>query len=147
MFKLTSPSPEPVCYFSLAPSTPSDHFSDETPLLTPYLSCQSVHSDPRNPLLALRSPPLTPNSTMEAANFMSLQTAAAYQYSQPKARSSEDRRQPSIDSTSSSDFTPHDTGSHVCSRCHRQGCRGFVCYSVNSYYCQHCAAVVGYGPR
>jgi len=150
---LSSPShpaeKEQTCYFTYAPSHPSDHWSVETPLPSPNISTK-VTPDPYNPLLAARLPLLTPPQTVEASKFLQLQTMAAHQSTQrPRPQPHQDVFELSDDSASGRSSMSSDSSSSrsrpcVCSRC-QTSYGQFVAYSLNSYYCTRCAKIVGYG--
>jgi hypothetical protein len=126
----------PSCYFTYT-ALPSDHWSTETPLASPFSA--PFTADPHNPLLAKRQVP-TPVVTpvpMDASRLLQLQTAAAH--GQIEYRSTSSRS--SSTSSGSASFT---RSTAQCSRC--QTDRGtMVQYSINSYYCSRCANIVGYG--
>jgi hypothetical protein len=142
---------ETSCYFTYIPSTPSDHWSLETPLPSPDLRA-AITPDPHNPLLAARLPLHSPSTPliMSAEKLMQYQTAAAHpQRPQPQPHQgvyelsngsmASSRSSSESSSSRSSSRTPK-----MCSRC-QTTFGDFVAYSLNGYYCKRCAKITGYG--
>lgn len=132
---------EPVCYFSLAPTT---HFSLETPSCTP-LSSYSPYtpSEPSNPLLASRpSSPLYMSTPTDASRLLQLQTQAAHRpIADPLQHRSSSTSSESSGSSSSSSSLPT---MPCCCRCRREGYGSMYQIGTNRYYCSHCARMTGY---
>lgn len=159
-----------VCYFSFIPSSRphtsdyASHFSQETPSPGLYSDDLSVRtpSEPSNPLLAARLPPVNlTGAAMDASKVLQLQTAAAYSYqNRPQPQPVQDVLDLSPISSRSGSDTPSASSSRTsvsgdsptvqfirCSRCHRTdtaGSKNMIGYGINSYYCVRCADLVGY---
>jgi hypothetical protein len=82
---------------------------------------------------------------MDASKLLQLQTAAAHNLTRPQTQSHQHQTSPTSDSASSSETALPQLV--YCSRCQRQSFStdGMVCFAVNSYYCNRCASLVGYG--
>ncbi|KAH8714817.1 hypothetical protein GQ44DRAFT_625039 [Phaeosphaeriaceae sp. PMI808] len=156
------PDAAPSCYLSILPPPTlasfshysSAHFSTETPSTIPLSGYSlSIVTDPTNPLLALRSIPLTSMSnTPDASRLLQLQTAAANRPRpmadplQHRASASSANSTSSNSSDTSTTSTPRALSPPVisCCRCRRESLMGMIQFSTNIYYCSHCARMVGY---
>ncbi|KAF2184747.1 hypothetical protein K469DRAFT_708491 [Zopfia rhizophila CBS 207.26] len=143
----STPQPSQSCYFSYIPS-PSSRFSVETPSTTAVSSyCPETTADLSNPLLALRELPV-PHQTspaIMASNFLQLQTNAAY--SRLSAQSLQHDASSNISNSSASPESCNPLPPILCcSRCRRNaaGPNSMVKVGLNSFYCTHCASMVGY---
>lgn len=172
----TDKIPATCCYFSISPSMPSSTtFPLETPLYSPDFVEDLVTPDPTHPLLASRpttisSPecPKRPLPTMNASKLLQLQTQAAHPKAvRPQPRPLQDMfniyddteatSDDSIDSNTSDDAASSAAPvlQHArCSRCQRDssidlttGRSNMVQWGVNSFYCNRCAKIVGFGHR
>lgn len=153
---------QPVCYFSIPRIQSNDHtphFSDETPSASPALHADTP-SDPSNPLLASQTIPtyLLMPYNMDASRLLQLQTAAAYASQRPSPTTLQGCQPSSSSSSSSSRSSSSDASMSArpslelyrCSRCHRASSLGsspgnMMPIGINNYYCNRCAAIVGYG--
>ncbi|KAF1991827.1 hypothetical protein K402DRAFT_388371 [Aulographum hederae CBS 113979] len=155
-------SHDPVCcYFSLPTREPQPtaHWSDETPLSSPFAH-YSTFPSPSNPLLASHPTTTYQSSlhTMDASKLLQLQTSAAY--SRPAAQPLGANSANSSSSDTSESMTSADSPTmealtyeddlYRCSRCQRSSCIGtlpgnMIRIGTNSYYCNRCANIVGYG--
>lgn len=153
------PNVVPLCYFSIVvpASQQSTHFSTETPTITPMSDFSpQAPADPINPLLAYReSPSESMSASHDASRFLQLQTSAAHprtlQHSDSSNSSSSASSFPPNSRSSSTDSgTPSHRGSMpspsvlACCRCRRESLMGMIQFSTNTYYCSHCARMVGY---
>jgi hypothetical protein len=153
------PSSAPACYFSIAVSASASHFSLETPSITPVTEYSpDTPSDPTNPLLALH--PVSPafmSRPVDASRFLQLQTAAAHRPAadplqhRGSTSSNDSSSSTSSSSSSSSPAAPSSRASSLssqssisCCRCRRESLMGMIQFSTNTYYCSHCARMVGY---
>ncbi|KAF2741308.1 hypothetical protein EJ04DRAFT_558034 [Polyplosphaeria fusca] len=143
-----SPNSPPSGYFSIVPSLFA-HYSAETPSTTrrTTFSCD-IFSEPTNPLLALRELPLhyqPSHSIMDASRIFELQITAAH----PRSATNSGQDSPPASSLNSSASSSQDTTpplTFCCCRCRRGSItRSYmVQVGLNSYYCNHCASMVGY---
>lgn len=144
-------------YFTILPG----RLANETPLCSPLAIPDGLTTPPaEHPLLAFRPPThpplLSPNM---ASNFMSVQTTAAH--AQLPARPRPVPMQQDVlwtssnDSSSSSDSSSESTSqipvTARCSRCQRTpsvdihtGKSNMISYGLNLWYCNRCAALVGF---
>ncbi|GAB7354368.1 hypothetical protein MBLNU459_g4874t1 [Dothideomycetes sp. NU459] len=157
-----------TCYFSIIPIQSA--FNDETPFCTPYSpGDKAIVADPFNPLLAYRSPPLSPSFLsvkMDASKFLQMQTQAAHpvHIDRPQPRPlqnvlavSDDCAESPSSESSSMEYplsqSPEETAR--CSRCQRTTSfdlttrkpSNMVSYGLNLYYCTRCAKIVGFHNR
>lgn len=155
-----------TCYFSMLPIR-TTFYNDETPYSTPYSpSDAEIIADPFNPLLAYRSPPLSPSFLsvkMDTSKFLQMQTQAAHPTNiyRPSPKPIQNVLDVSPDSTSSygSDSSANDSpvsqspvDTARCSRCQRTASfdlttrrtSNMVSYGLNLYYCTRCANIVGF---
>jgi hypothetical protein len=146
------PNVVPSCYFSIVVPTSSSHFSSETPNLSPSSDYSAfTFADPTNPLLAFRqTPSASMSSPADASRLLQLQTSAAHrpsaeplQHSGSNSSSSSSERSSSTDSSSSSRSAVSPSVLSCC-RCRRESLMGMIQFSTNTYYCSHCARMVGY---
>jgi len=157
---MKSTSYQPACYFSIPRIQISDHsphFSDETPRTSPAIQADTP-SDPCNPLLACQPTPtylLVPYN-MDAPRLLQLQTSAAYSTQRPSPSSLQGSDSSPLSSSSRSSSSEGSMSPRLplelyrCSRCHRTSSLGslpgnMMPIGINNYYCNRCAAIVGYG--
>ncbi|KAH4945436.1 hypothetical protein HBI23_027270 [Parastagonospora nodorum] len=156
------PNVVPFCCFSIVvpASAQSTHYSTETPTITPMSEYSAqTPADPINPLLAYRhSPSESMSAPSDASRLLQLQTSAAHprtlQHSDSSSRSLSSSSPNSSPTNSRSSSTDSGTSSHrgsmpspsvlACCRCRRESLMGMIQFSTNTYYCSHCARMVGY---
>lgn len=169
MLYITIPHPQQIDYFTFRPPTfdhDHDHFSTETPLVSPDAAFAETAAIPTHPLLARRDPlrPASANTdTTPAPTLLQMQTSASHQ---PKHRPDPSPVQNVLHTTSddssrsgdSSRSSPIRVSSSIelarCSRCQRTpsidaktGKNNMVEYGLNLWYCRRCAQMVGLGNR
>ncbi|KAF1913753.1 hypothetical protein BDU57DRAFT_520753 [Ampelomyces quisqualis] len=142
------PTVAPSCYFTIAVPASSAHFSTETPSISPVSEyTHHTYAEPTNPLLALRqTPPKPMSSPPDASRLLQLQTSAAHRPGAEPLQSSSSASSTTSNDTSSSSRRSSALSSSVlsCCRCRRESLMGMIQFSTNTYYCSHCARMVGY---
>ena len=159
-----------IDYFTIRPTSYSNHFSTETPLHTPTTTPDETWADPGNPLLAYRGPqldsPSSPTINAFPASILQMQTAASHGKSPSRPAPSPVQNVLHVtsddSSASNSSSSYSSSGRHGmssldlarCSRCQRTpsidvqtGKNNMVQYGLNLWYCTRCAAMVGLSNR
>jgi hypothetical protein len=152
--------PAHLDYFTITPLN-YDHYSSETPCTTPT---EDPIAYSQHPLLAVNNtaPATSPSTDTPSNNLMSMQTAAAHGHvhvhpaSRPRPTPVQNvlhvTSDDSDDSATSSPYGSSSFGDMArCSRCQRTpsldihtGKSNMVSYGLNLWYCNRCAALVGF---